>query len=121
MNCPHKKLENPKAMNETKKQILRKSMSKKYCGETRFDYLDDEELPMIFDAMQVFSDINTKPLHSEIDRLKAELEGVKNALTKLVDLKAHKDEHGKDMFYLQAQPDAWIDARNALYQTDKTE
>jgi len=26
-------------------------MSVKYCGETRFDFLDDDERPLIYEAM----------------------------------------------------------------------
>ena len=66
-------------------------------------------------------------LESELSQLKAELEDVRNALAELVRLKVHKDEHGKDMFYAQAQPEAWKTAKKVLYgesevyKTDKTE
>ena len=44
------------AMSKTKREILKEAMSVKYCGETRFAYLDDEERPLIYKAMQVYAD-----------------------------------------------------------------
>ena len=35
----------------SKRSILKKAMNKKYCGLTRFDYLDNEERLMIYKAM----------------------------------------------------------------------
>lgn len=43
-------------MSKTKRVILRESMSVRYCGETRFDYLDAEEKPLIYKAMQIYAD-----------------------------------------------------------------
>jgi hypothetical protein len=43
-------------------EILKKNMSKKYCGETRFDYLDEEEIEMILKAMDEC--VKTKPVAS---------------------------------------------------------
>lgn len=39
----------------TKKKILKNAMSVPYCGETRFDFLDEEELPLIYQAMEEYS------------------------------------------------------------------
>lgn len=44
------------AMSKTKREILKEAMSVKYCGETRFSFLDDEERPLIYKAMQVYAD-----------------------------------------------------------------
>ena len=45
-----------------KREILKESMSEKYCGKTRFDFLDHEEIPLIYNAMQVYSDQENKKL-----------------------------------------------------------
>jgi len=37
-----------------KRDILKKAMSQKYCGETRFEYLDPEERHMIYKAMDEY-------------------------------------------------------------------
>ena len=34
------------------KQILKSAMSVKYCSETRYDFLDEDEIPLILSAMQ---------------------------------------------------------------------
>lgn len=39
---------------KTKKQILKEAMSESYCGQTYFDFLDEEELPLIFKAMEEY-------------------------------------------------------------------
>ena len=39
----------------SKRTILKNAMSKKYCGSTYFDYLDKEELPLIYKAMEEYS------------------------------------------------------------------
>lgn len=39
---------------KTKEQILKEAMSKPYCGETYFDFLDDEEKPLIYKAMEEY-------------------------------------------------------------------
>lgn len=38
-----------------KGEILKKAMSKEYCGSTRFDYLDPEEKTMIYKAMEEYA------------------------------------------------------------------
>jgi hypothetical protein len=45
-----------------KRKILKKAMSKEYCGETRFDYLDKEEILMIYKAMEHYHQIKLKIL-----------------------------------------------------------
>lgn len=40
---------------EMKKTILKKAMSKKYCSATRFDFLDEDEIPMIYKAMDLYA------------------------------------------------------------------
>src|SRR5664279_2164123 len=60
-------------MTKTKEEILRKAMSVKYCGETRFDFLDADEFPLIFNAMQIYSDQQAIPLLAEIERLKGDI------------------------------------------------
>ena len=40
---------------KTKKQILKQAMSKEYCGETRYDFLDKEEIVMILKAMEEYA------------------------------------------------------------------
>jgi hypothetical protein len=40
---------------KTKEEILKKVMSVKYCGETRFDFLDEEEVALIYKAMEIYS------------------------------------------------------------------
>ena len=44
---------------ETKRYILKRAMSVKYCDETRFDYLDDDELPLIYKAMSEYASQQT--------------------------------------------------------------
>ena len=39
----------------TAEEILKKCMSVKYCGETRFDYLDEDEKPLIYKAMEEYA------------------------------------------------------------------
>lgn len=43
------------ATSKTKREILKKAMSVKYCNSTRFEYLDDEEKPLIYNAMQIYA------------------------------------------------------------------
>ncbi len=40
---------------KTKRLILKKAMSVKYCDDTRFDYLDDDERPLIYKAMETYA------------------------------------------------------------------
>ena len=40
---------------KTKVEILKKHMEVKYCGETRFDFLDHDELPLILKAMEEYA------------------------------------------------------------------
>lgn len=47
---------------KVKRKILKKAMSKKYCGETRFDYLDREEILMIYKAMEEYHQAKLKLL-----------------------------------------------------------
>lgn len=39
----------------SKREILKSCMSKVYCYQTRFDFLDDEEFPMIYKAMELYA------------------------------------------------------------------
>lgn len=42
-------------MKKTKLEILKESMNVPYIGkQTRFDYLDDEEITLILDAMEKY-------------------------------------------------------------------
>ena len=43
------------AASRQKKEILRNSMSVPYCGETRYFYLDDEEVDLIHEAMEEYA------------------------------------------------------------------
>ena len=45
-----------------KSKILKAAMSKKYCSETRFEYLDDEERVMIYKAMEDYHQAKLKLL-----------------------------------------------------------
>ena len=45
-----------------KRKILKKAMSKSYCGATRFDYLDDEEITMIYKAMEDYYQQKTEQI-----------------------------------------------------------
>ena len=45
-----------------KRKILKKAMNKEYCGKTRFDYLDKEEIPMIYKAMEEYHQAKLKLL-----------------------------------------------------------
>ena len=45
-----------------KRKILKKAMSTSYCGGTRFDYLDKEEIPMIYKAMEEYHNAKLKLL-----------------------------------------------------------
>lgn len=38
----------------SKEEILREVMSVEYCGATMFDYLDEEELELIYKAMEEY-------------------------------------------------------------------
>lgn len=40
-----------------KEQILREAMNVPYCGKTYFDHLDEEELPLIYSAMEKYSEV----------------------------------------------------------------
>lgn len=46
-----------------KTKILKKAMNKEYCGETRFDFLDKEELIMIYKAMEEYHQYKLKLLN----------------------------------------------------------
>jgi hypothetical protein len=50
----------------------------------------------------------------DLTRLEAAARGLAEALEGLVNLKAHKDAHGKDDFYRNNQPLVWYDAAMAL-------
>lgn len=45
-----------KEYNKTKKAILKKTMGKSYYGETYFDFLDEEEKPLIYKAMESYAE-----------------------------------------------------------------
>ncbi len=40
---------------KTKVEILKKHMAVIYCGATRFDFLDEDELPLILKAMEEYA------------------------------------------------------------------
>jgi hypothetical protein len=54
-------------------QILKKAMSEQYCGETRFDFLDKEEVEMIVNAMNEYCELKTKQLNDKCKQLEEEL------------------------------------------------
>lgn len=51
------KLKNDKNINKTKRDILKRSMSGKYCNKTYFDFLDSEERLAIYQAMEDYADL----------------------------------------------------------------
>jgi hypothetical protein len=59
--CKHRNFNDLKA-EIMKRKILKKAMNKEYCGETRFDYLDKEEIPMIYKAMEEYHQAKLKLL-----------------------------------------------------------
>ena len=40
---------------KSKREILKQAMGVKYCGGTRFDFLDDDERIMIYKAMENYA------------------------------------------------------------------
>ena len=54
---------------KTKREILKQAMSKPYCGGTRFEFLDDDERPLIYNAMEKYALQQIETLEAE----KAEL------------------------------------------------
>lgn len=40
---------------QSKEEILKQAMSKKYCGKTYFDFLDEEEKQLIYKAMEDYA------------------------------------------------------------------
>lgn len=48
------KLKNNSAM-ESKRTILKRAMAKKYCDATRFDFLDEDEILLIYRAMEIYA------------------------------------------------------------------
>ncbi len=40
---------------QSKKEILKQVMSKRYCGKTYFDFLDKDEKPLIYKAMEEYA------------------------------------------------------------------
>jgi len=54
----------------SKRTILKNAMSKKYCDSTYFDYLDKEELPLIYKAMSLFAAEKTHELLKMVVKLK---------------------------------------------------
>ena len=58
-------------------------MSKKYCDSTYFEYLDKEELPLIYKAMEDFAIEKESQLLSKIDRLESALDRLESALEKI--------------------------------------
>ena len=41
---------------ESKRTILKRNMNKSYCSGTRFEYLDEDERPLIYKAMQEYAE-----------------------------------------------------------------
>jgi hypothetical protein len=41
---------------ESKRTILKRNMNKAYCSGTRFEYLDEDERPLIYKAMQEYAE-----------------------------------------------------------------
>lgn len=62
----------------SKRTILKNAMSKKYCDSTYFDFLDEEELPLIYKAMEDYAIEKESQLLSKIDRLESALEKIQN-------------------------------------------
>jgi hypothetical protein len=53
-------------------------------------------------------------LREQVKEQQAEIDRLREALTKLVRLKKYKDKHGKTGDYLRDQPIAWKQAQSAL-------
>lgn len=51
------KLKNDKSTNKTKRDVLKRAMSGKYCNKTYFDFLDSEERLAIYQAMEEYASI----------------------------------------------------------------
>lgn len=51
------KNEEKKTTQNLKLEILKKAMSEEYCYGTRFDYLDEDEIEMILNAMEEYKNL----------------------------------------------------------------
>ena len=57
----------------TKQEILKKYMSVKYCTGNRFDYLDTEEITMIYKAMEAYkAHVSNKRFFCDMESKKEE-------------------------------------------------
>ena len=63
---------------QTKKEILKQAMNKRYCGETYFDFLDEEEIPLILKAMGNYSKQCLEQKNGWIDAIKEQPELIEN-------------------------------------------
>lgn len=50
-----------------KEKILREEMNHPYCGLTYFDFLDEEEKLMIYNAMQRYANETIESLHKQLN------------------------------------------------------
>jgi hypothetical protein len=64
-------------MEKTKEEILKEKMSVEYCGETRFDFLDPEEIVMISQAMESYS---LQQFKSKDDRIRELEEALRSSI-----------------------------------------
>lgn len=74
--------------------------------------MGDDVDPALLDAGE--KDRRIRDQKSEIKRLKTEGKQARRALFKLVVLKDHKEEKGKDDYYEAEKPKAWEEARDVL-------
>jgi hypothetical protein len=84
-----------------------------YCGISMSD--DMHWNIENYDAKQnVIDKWNTRTPDNEA--LLAQVEELHDSLEHLVNVKAHKDEFGKDAFYQSSQPRAWTEAKRLMQQ-----
>lgn len=68
-------------------------------------------------AVDSFRNPKVVKLEQETQALKAMVNELRVSLTALVNLKAHKDEHGKTGLYLEKQPKLWVRAGQVISKT----
>ena len=68
--------------------------------------------------MPISDFIELKAAKEQVITLTAQVEAMHDALDRLVELKDHKDEYGKDDFYVHNQHLAWRQARETLSSLD---
>ncbi len=72
-------------------------MNVPYCGSTRFDYLDSEEIPLIYAAMQTHSDHRNAELLKENEHIKTELQRVRTDLIEQLRITAEYYDREKEL------------------------